>query len=301
MFVVAGETIIDMIEESPNVFTAYTGGGPYNVAKGAARMGTETGYISPISTDSFGARYLTEMQDEGIAALSPRSDWQSGIAIVQKDAAGVPSYSFFRERAADRDIGFDKIRAVLPANARAFYIGGLALADGNDAQIWVDILAEIAVPVVVDPNVRPSFIRDREAYLTRLSAVYDAANIVKLSDEDIEWLDPNIDPRDYIQAMMSQHRISVGFLTLGAEGALVYSQEGHVFYRAPKIEVVDTVGAGDTFSAAVVSSLLRDNAIIAPSIAQLESALGYGVNAAAINCLRAGANPPTHDEIIAFG
>ncbi len=301
MLVIAGETIVDMIEFKPNCFEAFTGGGPYNVAKASAKMGVSTGYISPISTDSFGDKFDTEMKALGIKAVSPRSKQPSGLAVVEKDATGHPSYSFYRESAADRDIDIETLKASFPNDASAFYIGGLGLADGHDAATWASLVSEISCPIFIDPNIRPTFIKDRESYLARLDQVYTKSYIVKLSDEDIAWIAPDSDPHTYMLDIMQKFGVKIGLLTAGSQGATAITSEGERFVKAPKVNVIDTVGAGDCFSAASLSFLI-DAGVIGelPSLDQLEEMLEYATIAAAINCTRAGANAPTDAEIKAF-
>ncbi len=302
MLVVAGETIVDMIAraDQPMSFDAHLGGGPYNVAKAAAKMGQETGYISPLSKDSFGDAFVAEMERLGVQALAPRSEKSSGLAIVQTDESGHPSYVFHRELAADRDVTLDGVKGNFPKSANVFYVGGLALADGDDAEIWAEFVAHPDCPVFSDPNIRPSFISDRESYLARLEKVYAACDILKLSDEDIEWLSPDEAPDDYIKSVISKHDITIGFLTHGSKGAEVYFGGETAFIPAPKITVKDTVGAGDCFSAASIASIFRQGGVEAQSLETLRETLRYAVAAAAINCERAGANAPTDAEIQEF-
>ena len=301
MLIVGGETIVDLIEipDLRGQFRAFTGGGPYNVAKAAAMMEVETGYLSPVSTDSFGDEFFAEMQELNVAGLSPRSNAPTGLAIVRQDETGHPSYSFYRDHAADRDIKLSRLVESMPPDASAFYVGGLAIADGRDAEVWANFVSNIACPVFVDPNIRPTFIKNRDEFLRRLTRIYDASQIVKLSDEDIQWLAPNLDPRDYLVEIMDKHNIAVGLLTTGAKGALAITKDGDVFVAAPKVEIVDTVGAGDCFSAASLASLLRAGVVNSiPTAEFLTEMLNYAVTAAAINCMRAGANAPTHAEIV---
>lgn len=300
MLVIAGETIVDLIEipGRRGQFASFTGGGPYNVAKAAAKMDVDTGYLSPVSTDSFGDDFAAEMRQLNIVALSPRSVAPSGLAIVRKDETGHPSYSFYRDSAADRDIDMARIVDAMPRDARAFYVGGLAIADGNDADVWADFVGNVACPVFVDPNIRPSFIKNRKEFLLRLAKVYDAAHIVKLSDEDIQWIAPKLTPREYLVEMMDKHNIAVGLLTTGSKGAEAITKDDDIVVAAPKVETVDTVGAGDCFSAAILASLLRADVVNSvPARDVLAGMLSYAVTAAAINCMRAGANAPTHAEI----
>ena len=301
MLVVAGETIVDMIEFKPNCFEAFTGGGPYNVAKASAKMGTSTGYFSPISTDSFGDQFETEMTKLDVLAISPRSQQPTGLAIVKKDENGHPSYSFYRDSSADRDIEIGALKQSFPNNAHAFYIGGLALADGDDATTWTQFLAGLECPIFVDPNIRPTFIKNRDSYLARLEQVYTHSHIVKLSDEAIDWIAPGVDAKEYLLQIMKQFGIKIGLLTAGPIGATAITAEGERFVKTPKVEVIDTVGAGDCFSAASLSFLMQSREIAnTPSLDHLEDMLEYATIAAAINCTRAGANAPTDEEIKAF-
>ncbi len=304
MLVIAGETIVDMIEGEAGQFSAFTGGGPYNVARAAARMGVPTGYLNPISRDSFGDMFDAEMRDLNITQLSPKSNGNTGLAIVQKDKNGGASYTFHREAAADRDINLPAIRVAIRAampKTGAFYVGGLAIASGKEAQIWADFVGEITCPVFVDPNIRPSFITDRTGFLKRLAQIYDATDIVKLSDEDCAWLSPDESPESYLQSIMKTHKIGLGFLTRGAEGATAFCH-GKPACHAPPIPVIvrDTVGAGDCFSAGILATMLRYDGLADFAKNGLQTALDYASKAAAITCTRDGASAPSHAEIIAF-
>lgn len=302
MITIAGETIVDLIESRGGQFSAFTGGGPYNVARAAAKMGSEVGYISPISTDAFGAMFAAEMESLGIVPLSKKSEKNSGLAIIKKDTAGVPSYIFYREDAADRDITLDGVRAAMPSS-KVFYVGGLALVSGADAEVWAEFVGELACPVFVDPNVRPSFIDNREQYLQRLARVYDAVSIVKLSDEDCAWLAPDSPPEIYLKKIMESHDIALGLLTRGAEGAEAFLKgNDKPVCTAPaiKITVRDTVGAGDCFSAGILSSIVGYENLETFIAEGLQAALNYSVAAAALVCSRDGAAAPSHDEITDF-
>ncbi|MEO0915067.1 MAG: PfkB family carbohydrate kinase, partial [Pseudomonadota bacterium] len=191
MILIGGENLIDFIQEPGGdghpLYRAIPGGSPYNTAKAAARQEVATGYLSPFSTDTLGALLEGELRAEGVAVLAPSSDRPTSLAVVSL-SDGHARYQFYREGTAERDISAGSLAGAVPEGAVAFQIGSLALAHGEDADIWASFFLEAAgqgLFTSLDPNIRPAFIRDREAYLARLERLYSAASLIKLSDEDL--------------------------------------------------------------------------------------------------------------------
>ena len=196
MFVVGGENLIDFIQENsvdglPR-YHALAGGSPYNVAKALALQEVDTGYLTPVSSDSLGDLLVRGLPDQNLTLLAARSALPTSLAVVSFKA-GQPEYRFYRENTAERDVNFESLNASMPKTISGFYIGSLAITDGADADAWESawITAHRAgIFTTIDPNIRPAFIKDRDGYLARLNRMLAKADLIKLSDEDIGWISP---------------------------------------------------------------------------------------------------------------
>ncbi|MGY0399385.1 MAG: PfkB family carbohydrate kinase [Ostreibacterium sp.] len=298
MLVVAGENIIDLINIKDNAFQAFTGGAAFNVARVAAKLGASTGYLSPLSTDNFGQLFAAEIAQYGIIELYPRSSNPSGLAVVHY-VDEQPTYTFYRDQAADRIINSITLNTVMPV-ADIFYIGGLALTGEQEAPIWSSFIQQVNCPIFIDPNIRPSFIYHRKSYLNRLASVYQVAWCIKLSAEDIMWLSPKELPEDYLRRIMKTYDIKLGLITFGSAGALAIYDNCCFSVPAPVVTVMDTVGAGDCFSATILATLLESGDLNHISDEALKRALEKAIIASAITCQHKGAYVPTGCEIAYF-
>jgi fructokinase len=310
MFVVGGESLIDLISkpigpDGARELVAKAGGSPMNCAIALARLGMESGFLCPISRDSFGDFILEPLNRAGVhLLLRDRVREPSTLAVVTDDGKGNPRYAFYRE--ADRAFTRDGLIAALPADLTLFQIGGFCTIEPDDAAIWMAVAKEAArngATISIDPNVRPSLVADMDAYRRRLEAALDLANIVKLSEEDVHYLDPNISLEGFAAELLRKPNCSLVIITLGAEGSLAFNAMASV--RSPIYPATpggDNVGAGDTLMAGVLAWLAGQNALAPDDLAQLDAAalqqmLWFGAVAAGINCSRIGANPPTRAEV----
>ncbi len=309
MFVVGGENLIDFIQEIDDDglsrYRAVPGGSPYNVAKALALQAVETGYLTPISSDSLGDLLVADLPQENLVLLAKRSDKPTSLAVVSL-VNGQPAYQFYRENTAERDVTPQSLNETIPARARGFYIGSLALANGDDSVAWEDAWVAChkrGIFTAIDPNIRAAFIHDRNAYLTRLEAMFKQADLIKLSDEDIGWITPDTPVLDAAQAMFARSNAALLVLTLGKNGAVAISANGQISVPAfPVPDLKDTVGAGDTFMATLLAQidshgLLEKTALQRASPVLLKKILYIATKAAAINCGRIGCNPPLLTEL----
>lgn len=302
MIVVGGENLIDLVQvrEADGLpeFRAVPGGSQYNCALALGRLGTSPRYITPISTDSMGALLAGALEKSGVHVQGARVDAPSSLAVVTLDN-GQPSYQFYREDTAERQVTMDSLTSSLPSDISVFQIGSLSLCDGEDADLWADLfvsLADKGVYCTLDPNVRAVFVKDRASYVARIERMITAASLVKISDEDLDWLYPGVDLIEKSKSLLAGSKAQVFVLTKGAEGSVFLTENGMVSVPADTVDnLADTVGAGDTFMAALIYQLQGQQGV--PSNTDLARVGAFAAKAAAINCTRTGCNPPTLAEM----
>ena len=302
MILSSGEALIDMLPRTSPAgeacFAPYAGGAVMNTAIALARLGSASGFLTGLSSDLMGDVLRETLQASNVNLdHAVVSDRPTTLAFV-KLTNGSASYFFYDENTAGRMMTLADM-PVLPDTISTYFTGGIWLAvEPCGAALEALLLREAGLRVaMIDPNVRPSFVKDRAAYTARIDRMIAASDIVKLSDEDAEWLYGAVDP----QAILAKGP-KVVLITEGAKGATAYTARGAVSVAAPKIVVADTVGAGDTFNAGFLAALdraglLSKAAVAALSDDALRDALTLGTRAAAITCSRPGANPPWAHEL----
>ena len=307
---IGGENLIDFVSEEVNgdnlpKYIANPGGSPFNVAIAAARQGQNVSYLTPISEDCLGSLLFKRLQDSGVSIAAPRVPEPTSLAIVSL-LDGNPSYSFHRNGTAERQLTSVGLENYFPKKATLFHVGSLGLIDGDDAEVWEQFFLknkERGVLTSLDPNVRPSLITDRSNYEDRIFRMMLNADIFKLSDEDLLWLYPNRPLEKAIEDCRSACNAVLFIVTLGAEGSLGYVGHHEVRVSAPKVKnLIDTVGAGDTFMATILSWIMETRRLSREKLAEVdESALRevmlLASAAAKINCERVGCNPPERHEL----
>lgn len=307
MLLCAGEALIDMLPRQTEAgeagFAPYPGGSVFNTAVASARLGTNTGFFTGLSRDLFGARLEGVLHLAGVdTALAARSDRPTTLAFVTL-TDGQASYAFYDENTAGRMLSVDDL-PTLPDAVTAVFFGGISLAVDPCAAAYTALAEQASADrlVMLDPNIRPDFIADEAAFRARMDRLLAAADIVKLSDEDLAWLVGD-GALDEMAAALRAKGPTLVLVTQGAEGVTAFGGPAPVHVAAQKVEVVDTVGAGDTFNAGFLSGLSDADAMTKPAVRDglsadvIEAALTLGVRAAAITVSRAGANPPTRAEL----
>lgn len=296
--VCVGEALIDFKGTGDLAFQGHPGGSPYNVAIAAARLGTPTGFLSQLSTDFFGERLLTHLEESQVdPSLLTRSPRPTTLAFVE-ERGGDAEFQFFAERAAD--VLFDPHpRPRLPASVRWLQFGSISLLQEPAATAITEIVSDFEGNVFFDPNVRPALIPDRDGYLRRLDEWASLSDVIKVSVQDLGWL-------GYLPEQATHRWFGCGsqavIVTDGPRGASMYHSSGYeVSVPGVPVEVADTVGAGDSFSGALLSLLCREALGYAEGGRGLNQeewrdALAYAVRAAAITCSRNGADPPWAEE-----
>jgi fructokinase len=299
--VVAGEALIDLIIDRDGAVTPKAGGGQYNAARAVARLGGDAHFLGRISDDWFGALLRGKLEADGVGMdlLIDTTD-PTTIALAEIDADGVSHYHWYIEKTTVPGVEVaDALRALTPAPG-ALHVGTLGLT----MEPVADSLAALvgAVPaetfVMVDPNCRPAATPDFERYQARMEHVMARADVVKGSDEDFDYLALAATPEATAQLLLDRG-VGAVLVTHGADEARGYCAGGEVAVPVPLVEVVDTVGAGDAFGGTFLQMWLEwgygRNDLA--DVAKLQRAVEFAVRAAAINCERAGAEPPTRAEL----
>lgn len=312
MFVVAGESLVDLVAEpqssgAPLTMGAHAGGSPYNCAIALSRLGNPVGFLCPISKDSFGDLLLGPLEAAGVTRLiERRSACNTTLAVVTRNAKGLPSYAFYRKGTAERDISLDMLRAALPETIDLFQIGGFLPIEPEDFAIWIEIVNDVAdkgTVISIDPNVRPSLIADFEGYRSRLSALLNRAHIIKVSDEDLESLDPALPIEAHAQALLARPNAELVVVTRGEKGSLAFTRKAQArapIYAPPVFG--DTVGAGDSLMAGILTAIADRGALEIGRIGELdaealEAVLRFGAATAGLNCAHAGCHPPSRADV----
>lgn len=302
---VGGENLIDSVhaiapDGTPTV-AHNLGGSPYNVAVALARQEARVHYLSPISEDDFGQQLADNLARQGVTCTGGRRAEPTTRAVVTLNN-GVPSYVFHRDATAERAVTADSIKTALPEAAVHLHTGSLAFAGGADAAAWEDAFHSAAtkgMTTSLDPNVRASLIDDPTTYRARIMRLLRSATIVKLSDEDLDWLYPDLSQDEAISNLRAATPASLVALTKGPEGAACWTPSLHQSIANPPLpDLKDTIGAGDTFMATTLAhlsaqSLLSGAALSAMTETDLQALLKRGVYAACLNCCKEGCDPPT--------
>lgn len=301
---VGGENLIDHVTRDGAV-SALAGGSPFNVAMALGRQGENVHYLTPISTDSWGDQLAETLVGSHVTLSGGRIDAPTTIARVTV-TKGIPSYVFERDGTAERALTADSIAKAMPAATAALHTGSLALTDGADADAWeaaCKTAHDAGTLVSLDPNVRLSVVTDPEGYRARIFRMMESCSLLKLSDEDLEGLCPGQPQQDAFAGVRARTSAPLVFMTKGPDGASAWLGDIEVSLPAPPVPgLVDTVGAGDTFMATLLAGLSRINALSPEGIKGLsredvEGLVRRAGMAAAINCSRAGCNPPTLAEL----
>ena len=311
MILCCGEALIDMIPTPTDTgrdgFVPYAGGAIFNTAIALGRLGVPTGMLTGLSTDMFGRQLSDALKASHVdVRYLITSERPSTLAFVQL-VDGNASYSFFDANSAGRLLSPDDL-PVIAGDVSALYFGGISLACEPGAIAFQTLLDREGDgrSVMMDPNIRPSFIEDETRYRALLDAMLQQCDIVKVSDEDLKWMVPApLSQREKVVCLLKNGPALV-IVTRGGEGATGYLPDGsEVQVPVKRVQIGDTVGAGDTFNACVLAKLSELGALSKPALRRfgpdvVRQALAYGTQVAAVTVSRAGANPPWEAELNQF-
>ena len=302
---IGGDNLIDRVQigvqNGAPVFANNPGGSSFNVAVALSRQGAATHFLTPISTDAMGDLLADRLTKSGVVIAAPRRVEPTTLAIVTLDN-GIPVYEFKREGTAERCVTEASLKELLPNNTAAFHVGSIALTGGEDAAEWEAFFhsaKKSGIFTSLDPNVRASLIDDREAFVARLMRMFKSADLIKLSDEDLAWLFPDMTLDKAFASLNEAAAAALVVMTKGPEGAEAKTATHHVKINAPKVnDLKDTIGAGDTFTGTLLATLAAQDALDAKALSAmtedgLAALLARAAKAAALNCEQEGCNPPT--------
>ncbi|HEY0831154.1 MAG TPA: carbohydrate kinase [Candidatus Dormibacteraeota bacterium] len=302
MIVVCGEALIDMIHNGDGTQRAAPGGGPFNTARALARLGIPTAFLGHLSSDAFGRDLARLLEEDGVdlrfATVGPES---TTIAVADVDSQGLAEYQFLIRGTSAPNITPEMVPDDFGPDVSGLQLGTLGLVLEPMASTLAGLAEREAGRrlLMLDPNIRLGLIPEDE-YRDRLRTVISQSTIVKASDTDVAWLYPNLDYEDAAVRILDEG-VRLAVVTLGADGAYGAHRDLRLKVPAPQVTVVDTIGAGDAFGAALLA-WLHDHGCVQPEIsleeAELRSALEFACLAAAITCTRAGADPPRASEMV---
>jgi fructokinase len=294
---VCGEVLIDLIPDGKER-KAVVGGGPANTAKALAKLGIATQFIDGISSDQYGQMALKELQQDGVLLdYVNSSDKPTALAIISLSDAGAATYEFVIDETATFDFSHTWLPDPFKLKPALLHIGTLVTAIEPAASIlheWASQVAEVA-PVVFDPNIRPAVMGNRDLYVAAVEKWVAISACVKVSDDDLYWLYPDEKIESVVNRWLSDG-VALVVVTYGAKGITGYTSSGSVAVDAVKVEVVDTVGAGDTVGAVLVEAII-EKGLSNLTGDLLRDALVRAAGAAAITCSRTGARPPSKMEL----
>jgi fructokinase len=306
MILCCGEALIDMLPRTSTLgedaYAPYAGGAIFNTAIALGRLGVPTAFFTGLSDDMMGDLLRKTLRESGVdysyCATLSRPTTVAFVKLVD----GHATYAFYDEGTAGRMI----TEAELPAlgdDCEALHFGAISLIPEPCGTTYEALLTrEHASRVIsLDPNIRPGFIKDKDAHLGRIRRMAAMSDIVKFSDEDLAWFGLEGDEEALARHWL-HHGAKLVVVTRGADGAVGYTANHKVTVPSERVTVVDTVGAGDTFDAGVLASLKMQNLLTKQQVARLDEsqigkALALGAKAAAVTVSRAGANPPWAREI----
>ena len=307
MFLVCGEALMDVFAVGDTAtgvaLDARVGGSPFNVAVGLARLAQPVAFFGAVSRGFLGERLVRALADEGVLTdFIERVAAPTTLGLIGLDAQGVPAYSFYGEGGADRQLSRDALQR-LPANPSAIHLGSYASVVEPIASTLRELVEREHARTLIsfDPNIRLNVEPDLARWHAALEGMLPRTQLLKISEEDLALLRPGMSLHAFAAAALAQG-VSLVVVTRGAEGAAAWTARHHVSAPPLPIEVVDTVGAGDTFQAALLTWLAEQRCLTGAAIAaldepQLVSALRFATRAAAITCSRRGADLPRRAEL----
>ena len=299
--VVGGEALVDLVPHQAGELRAHAGGGPYNTARTLGRLDQDVHFLGCLSDDGFGALLRGQLLEDGVRLDTVvETPLPTTLALAELDEHGAATYRFYSEGTSAPALEPEAALNALPERVDFLHVGTLGLVMEPTAmalQAVVEAVADRAL-IMVDPNCRPTFIPDRGTYRRSLAATLSFAHVVKVSNDDLEYLEPGVEPIRAARTLLEDGPC-VALVTLGGEGALIVTADGETVVAAPKIEVVDTIGAGDAFGGGFIAywrmkGLARD---ALGDAAAVRAATTFACVVAARTCERAGANPPRLSDL----
>lgn len=301
MIVVGGESLIDLIVYPGGRLAAISGGGPFNTARTIGRLGGSSAYLGRLSTDRFGRALLDRLVLDGVdCRLVQSTDDPTTLAVAELDDAGAATYRFYLEGTSAPGLSDDGLADRLPVGASALHVGTLGLVLEPMGTTLESLVrgAPDDVVVMVDPNCRPSATPDAAALRARVQRLAIRADVIKASLDDLAFLYPGL-AVDAGAAALLQAGPSAILVTDGGKAVRIVVRGAAIDLPVPRVDVVDTVGAGDAFGGAFLSSWIERGLgrVDLADPDRLRPSVEFAIRVASETCRRAGAEPPTAAEM----
>ncbi|MCM2972045.1 carbohydrate kinase family protein [Larsenimonas suaedae] len=310
MFLICGEALFDFFVDDTESshsgfsFNAIAGGSPFNVALGLARMKRNAGLLTGLANDFLGDRLYSVLEKEGVTTdYLVRLDAPTTLAMVAPGSDGAPQYAFYGEKAADRSLE-DVHLPALAETVSGIHLGSYSLVVEPTAGTLMTLLERESKGrlVSLDPNIRLSIEPDVRRWQDRVEAFAAWAHLIKVSDEDIALLYPERTLEDVARSFLSE-RCRLVVVTRGGEGALAFTHDHEpIDIKGEPVELIDAVGAGDTFQAALLcwldeQGMASPEGLAALKASHIEAMLHFCHKAAAVTCSRRGPDLPSRQDI----
>jgi fructokinase len=300
---VCGEALVDTVLAADGSGRLIPGGGPYNTARALSRLGVPTAFLARLSNDALGLRLMDALLADSVdVSMVSIGSEPTTLAIANLDPDGQADYSFYIDGTSSPHLTPVMLPECLGSGVMALHVGSLGLVLEPMASTLFDLIERESTLrlVMLDPNVRPGLVSNANEYRQRLESVMACSALVKASDADLEWIYPGVDIKRAIDRIAGLGP-RVVIATLGPNGALGVTQGTHVKVDAAPVEIVDTIGAGDAYGAALLAWLHNHNALtreLAISPNDLETALMFASRVAGLTCTRVGADSPRREELL---
>jgi fructokinase len=295
---VGAEALFDLVQESPGTLRAHAGGAGLNTARTLGRLEQDVHYLGCLSDDGFGAQLRAALVEDGVKLDTVvDTPLPTTLALVELDAGGSASYRFYTEGTSAPSLEPDVALGMLPENVEMLHVGTLALVMEPTAialQAVVEAVSSTAL-VMVDPNCRPTFIPDQGTYRRSMAATLQYAHVVKVSTDDLEYLEPGRTPIEGARALVADGP-SVALVTMGGEGATIVTASAEIHVPAPAARVIDTIGAGDAFGGGFLAWWQLKGTDLA-DLDAVRDATRFACIVAAKTTQRPGAEPPRLAEV----
>jgi fructokinase len=302
VIVVCGEALIDLVPAGGGQRRGTPGGGPFTTARALARLAVPTQFLGHLSRDAFGEELRDLLAADGAdLAMTSFGPEPTTLALAEVNPDGHAAYRFVSDGTSAPNLSAAMVPASFASDVNAIHVGTLGLVFEPIATTLAALVDREHAKrlIMVDPNIRPSVVNGTVGYRARLDHIIAQSTIVKASEADVAWLFPELDRMAAARVLLARGpRLVV--VTLGAEGALGVCAEAEIRVPAPAVQIVDTIGAGDAFGAALLA-WLHDHGRLSRDVRldrdDLRAALEFACLVASITCTRPGAEPPWRSEL----